>query len=716
MSYSQSRCYSNDSHTSDHDPFDGLRSLDDVSGECTPGAGHLGYRDTSSSDVERAIKLAEKFEEERYQQLKRDVDGWNARVGDDTNILPLLKRKRPCSDSGGTQASPCRFGHNLTNSPRRVPSMNPTTPRKRRKLQAPFEFNSHPSKTLVEALSGIEMALERHNAILSRMCQAMENFNTKLNSVKGIVGNPQGCLASILYLETIGELASQRTLNWGFNAAISLQNQIQLARHNKGEPNVEAGKPLLPLPPSTPVLFPNVNANTTNPSCIPTPTSNLVSSSSQSTGPPTTPIPQASTNMSAMITAFTKLSPTKLASIHAIMNPMLSTGTSISNNTASTSINSTASSSSIPNTASSTTNNNTLLFDVNSERISASSTAETYSIHTYIVELAKYHQHIPLSILTTKITAPILTFDIEQCTTYVADPQALDTAKEECLKEIKEAREAASKSHCFEPYPPRDSGHTYPSCSSTTTPSGVTPHSKAVNKQLTCHSTPTVKYCVDFNIYCNRKQDSWEEMFEHTTETGGELPEQDAVGPVIDSEVPTRPSAAPLTAAPPAAPPAVPGPQSISATMQGLALAEDSHQDPPPAVQLVLDEDKLEPPAVQKPKPKPKQKGKAVNDTNTTTSADPEDQAPGKEPEALFTRQIQDQLTLLTVAGKTTVRFLPSTSVSLSCSIPPSVATYFCSSRLFMICQCVGDGGGLTGGQYPLTMVGLVEQSRYPLE
>jgi hypothetical protein len=57
--------------------------------------------------------------------------------------------------------------------------MNPTTPRKRRKLQAPFEFNSHPSKTLVEALSGIEMALERHNAILSRMCQAMENFNTK---------------------------------------------------------------------------------------------------------------------------------------------------------------------------------------------------------------------------------------------------------------------------------------------------------------------------------------------------------------------------------------------------------------------------------------------------------------------------------------------------------------------------------------------------------
>jgi hypothetical protein len=90
MSYSQRRRYSNDSHPSDRndaagilsgyantstpaadDPFDDLRSLHDVSGDCTPGAGHLGYRDASDSDVDRAIKLVEKFEEGHYQQLKR---------------------------------------------------------------------------------------------------------------------------------------------------------------------------------------------------------------------------------------------------------------------------------------------------------------------------------------------------------------------------------------------------------------------------------------------------------------------------------------------------------------------------------------------------------------------------------------------------------------------------------------------------------------------
>jgi hypothetical protein len=84
-------------------------------------------------------------------------------------------------------------------------------------------------------------------------------------------------------------------------------------------------------------------------------------------------------------------------------------------------------------------------------------------------------------------------------------------------------------------------------------------------------------------------------MQDNAMDTGGKLPELDAVGLIINSEVPTRPSAAP---------PAIPSPQSISAAMQGLALAEDGHQDPPPAAQPVLDEDELEPPAVQKPKPK----------------------------------------------------------------------------------------------------------------
>ncbi|KAG2137718.1 hypothetical protein BD769DRAFT_1384859 [Suillus cothurnatus] len=152
--------------------------------ECTPqaGAGHLGYGDASPSDIERTFTLAEKFEEERYQQLKQ-----NAQVEDDAKILPLLKRKWPCSNDelGDIQASPCHFSHNVTNSPEwvvSVPSTNPTTPRKCRKLQAPFEFNPHAmsqSKTLVEALLSVQMALERHTAVLSRMCQAMENLNIK---------------------------------------------------------------------------------------------------------------------------------------------------------------------------------------------------------------------------------------------------------------------------------------------------------------------------------------------------------------------------------------------------------------------------------------------------------------------------------------------------------------------------------------------------------
>ncbi|KAG1774372.1 hypothetical protein EV702DRAFT_1047736 [Suillus placidus] len=169
------------------DSFDGLGSLPDGlcdSGDCTPRAGHLGYGRASTPDVERALKLAETFEEERYQQLKWDVDGWNAWVEDDAKVLPILKRKRSCSDNklGDIEATPCRFGRNVTNSPGRVasvPSMDPTTPKKCRRLQAPFESNpcvKSQSKTLVEALFSIETALERHTAIFSRMCQAMENL------------------------------------------------------------------------------------------------------------------------------------------------------------------------------------------------------------------------------------------------------------------------------------------------------------------------------------------------------------------------------------------------------------------------------------------------------------------------------------------------------------------------------------------------------------
>ncbi|KAG1809479.1 hypothetical protein EV424DRAFT_1349981, partial [Suillus variegatus] len=111
-------------------------------------------------------------------------------------------------------------------------------------------------------------------------------------------------------------------------------------------------------------------------------------------------------------------------------------------------------------------------------------------------------------------------------------------------------------------------------------------------------------------------RDSWEEMFEHAMETGAELPELNmiqtsSVGPVIEASS------------------SAPGPQSISAAMQGLALAEHL---PPAAVDEDVEAEPVAPVAAQKPKPKPKprRKGKAAAaDSNIS-----EDQAPANvEPE-----------------------------------------------------------------------------------
>jgi hypothetical protein len=280
-----------------------------------------------------------------------------------------------------------------------------------------------------------------------------------------------------------------------------------------------------------------------------------------------------------------------------------------------------------------------IIFDVNHERPSTTSLCDSYGIHTYILELAKYHQHIPLTLLTSKATtrlfiessslkfithysshrnaAPskchlidvsqfpaensinipdwheawtrylllltnhaspavltrwfdhytalrehpdfsdnwssILAFDIEQRAAYAADPQAFNEAKyfrqfdnikirilkDENLKAMND-HFAHFKNHRFEPYPQRDSfrnsqssadksfraegsksssdrlpplclicgqtGHTFIACSSDKTPSGTSPHSKVLNKQLVCQSSPDVKYCVDFNIFCNGRR------------------------------------------------------------------------------------------------------------------------------------------------------------------------------------------------------------------
>ncbi|KAG1793572.1 hypothetical protein EV424DRAFT_1548317 [Suillus variegatus] len=419
------------------------------------------------------------------------------------------------------------------------------------------------------------------------------------------------------------------------NAAITARNEARREHRDRGENAVDNDEPLLPIPAAAPVIFANSNAN--RPS-----TSNATASSSQTGGRSSTPQP-TTPNVSAMMAAFANLSPSKLATLHAsIFNttPAPSTSTppaSINNVTPTTSITAPSiSSTSMPASIPISNTSPTLLFDVNNEHMSSSSISDTYSVHTYIIELAKSHQHIPLSILTMKATsclflepstlkflthytshrnsAPtkchildvsqfpaetsisigewhevwarflklladhaspqilerwtkhhnelqqhpdfeghwsaILAFDIEQRASYIADPQPLDEAKyhrqfksikTRVLREqrLKEIWEATTKSHRYEPYPPCDSnvckpppsdksfwnpsskadgerlppiclccgnvGHTFPSCTSSTTPSGLSPHSKVANKQLVSRTTPEVKYCVDFNIYCNGK-------------------------------------------------------------------------------------------------------------------------------------------------------------------------------------------------------------------
>ncbi|KAG1864781.1 hypothetical protein DFJ58DRAFT_838898 [Suillus subalutaceus] len=140
----------------------------------------------------------------------------------------------------------------------------------------------------------------------------------------------------------------------------------------------------------------------------------------------------------------------------------------------------------------------------------------------------------------------ILTFNIEQRASYAADPQTLDevkyfhqfedikgrVARKESLKAISDAM-TDLKSHRHEPYPSQDSsfrksqtsdksfqapnkpndseclpplclacaqlGHTFPNCPD------LSSHSKVINKQLVSQSNADVKYCVDFNIFCNGK-------------------------------------------------------------------------------------------------------------------------------------------------------------------------------------------------------------------
>ncbi|KAG1783329.1 hypothetical protein EV702DRAFT_959160, partial [Suillus placidus] len=102
-----------------------------------------------------------------------------------------------------------------------------------------------------------------------------------------------------------------------------------------------------------------------------------------------------------MVAAFANLSPSKLASIHASVFKSVPTPLTSINNVPSIAPITAPSIVTAPTLPKAPT----LLFDVSNERTSSASISDTYGVHTYIIELAKCHQHIPLSILTTKATS-----------------------------------------------------------------------------------------------------------------------------------------------------------------------------------------------------------------------------------------------------------------------------------------------------------------------
>ncbi|KAG2757537.1 hypothetical protein P692DRAFT_201896301 [Suillus brevipes Sb2] len=182
------------------------------------------------------------------------------------------------------------------------------------------------------------------------------------------------------------------------NLIISTRNQARQTRRDLGETNVENDEALLVVPPS----FTNTIANTVASSSSST---NVPSSSANSSVPPslhvpTVPVPTTprpttpnsnvtSINMSNMLAAFQQLSPSKQLNFQASMNASLTP----------------------PSVPSSSTTHNTsavpsLIFDVAKERPppSSNSVRDVYGIHSYILELAKNNQHIPFSLLTSKIT------------------------------------------------------------------------------------------------------------------------------------------------------------------------------------------------------------------------------------------------------------------------------------------------------------------------
>ncbi|KAG1808434.1 uncharacterized protein BJ212DRAFT_1485091 [Suillus subaureus] len=182
------------------------------------------------------------------------------------------------------------------------------------------------------------------------------------------------------------------------NIAITAHNQAHQTRHNQGDTNVENNKSLIVVPPT----FTNVPTNH-NPTTNNTPvasSSTIVSNTTiipalpnPSISNPSTPRPNTPTSSTSnisyasMIAAFQKLSPNKQASLQSSINASIAT----------------LSSSNTP--ALSTSTSSSLIFDITNEHmVQNHSINNSYGIHTYILDLARNHQHISFSLLTTKVS------------------------------------------------------------------------------------------------------------------------------------------------------------------------------------------------------------------------------------------------------------------------------------------------------------------------
>ncbi|KAG1766127.1 hypothetical protein EV702DRAFT_1204294 [Suillus placidus] len=136
----------------------------------------------------------------------------------------------------------------------------------------------------------------------------------------------------------------------------------------------------------------------------------------------------------------------------------------------------------------------------------------------------------------------------------------------------------------------------------------------------------------------NTLRDTWEQDFERAMEMGGDLPEPDvprAASPLTEEDAPLSTA---ISVAIDKTPIIVDTPQSISAAMQGLAMAEDRELSTPPIDNTAALNEGSQPeppiPLVQKPKPKPKpkprRKTKAGAGAEGAAAEDPEVRRSGR--------------------------------------------------------------------------------------